>query len=60
MGFMDTKERTAVQGAMHNFVKGKSSAQGGVYDIKGAKTKFDYLHDGVKATGDMFVSCADF
>ena len=57
---MDAKEKAAVQAAMHNFIKGKLSAQGGVYDLKGTKSKFDYLHDGVKAKGDLFVSCADF
>jgi hypothetical protein len=53
-------DKKVVQGAMHNFIRGKLSGLGGVNDIKGVNAEFDYLHKGVKKRGDLFVSCADF
>lgn len=56
----DDNDKKLVQGAMENFIRGKLSSQGGLYEIKGVKAEFDYLHSGVKEDGSLFVSCADF
>lgn len=56
----DDSDEKLVQGAMENFIRGKLSSQGGLYEIKGVKAEFDYLHSGVKEDGGLFVSCADF
>jgi hypothetical protein len=56
----DDNDKKLVQGAMENFIRGKLSSQGGLYEIKGVKAEFDYLHSGVKEDGSFFVSCADF
>ena len=56
----DDSDEKLVQGAMENFIRGKLSSQGGLYEIKGVKAEFDYLHSGVKEDGSLFVSCADF
>jgi hypothetical protein len=56
----DDVDNKLVQEAMDNYIKGKLSSQGGLYEIKGVKAEFDYLHSGVKEDGNLFVSCADF
>jgi hypothetical protein len=56
----DDIDKKLVQGAMENFIRGKLSSQGGLYEIKGVKAEFDYLHSGVKEDGNLSVSCADF
>jgi hypothetical protein len=56
----DDIDKKLVQGAMENFISGKLSSQGGLYEIKGVKAEFDYLHSGVKEDGSLAVSCADF
>jgi hypothetical protein len=56
----DDVDNKLVQEAMDNYIKGKLSSQGGLYEIKGVKAEFDYLHSGVKEDGSLFVSCADF
>jgi hypothetical protein len=56
----DDIDKKLVQGAMENFISGKLSSQGGLYEIKGVKAEFDYLHSGVKEDGNLSVSCADF
>ena len=56
----DGNDKKLVQGAMENFISGKLSSQNGLYEIKGVKAEFDYLHSGVKEDGSLFVSCADF
>ena len=56
----DDVDNKLVQEAMDNYIKGKLSSQGGLYEIKGVKSEFDYLHSGVKEDGNLFVSCADF
>ena len=56
----DDIDKKLVQEAMDNYIKGKVSSQGGLYEIKGVKAEFDYLHSGVKEDGGLFVSCADF
>jgi len=53
-------DKVAVQTAMDSFIQEKLSTQEGTYDIKGVNAKFDYLHDGVKESDGLFVSCADF
>jgi hypothetical protein len=56
----DDIDNKLVQEAMENYIKGKLSSQGGLYEIKEVKAEFDYLHSGVKEDGSLFVSCADF
>lgn len=56
----DDNDKKLVQGAMENFIRGKLSSQDELYEIKGVKAEFDYLHSGVKEDGSLFVSCADF
>jgi hypothetical protein len=53
-------DKVGVQAAMAGFIDAKLKEQGGRYSIDGIKTEFDYLHDGVKEKGGLFVSCADF
>jgi len=56
----DDIDKKLVQGAMENFIRGKLSSQGGIYEIKEVKAEFDYLHSGVKEDGSLSISCADF
>jgi hypothetical protein len=58
-GKMSTDEKTKVQGAMKVFVDDKLAKDGNVYKIEDKSGVFDYLHEGVKKSGDMHVSCAD-
>ena len=52
-------DKAAVQGAMKAFVDAKIAKDNNVYTIEGKNGTFDYLHEGVKWTGQIFVSCAD-
>ena len=58
-GKMSTDEKKKVQGAMKVFVDDKLAKDGNVYKIEDKNGVFDYLHDGVKKSGDLNVSCAD-
>jgi hypothetical protein len=52
-------DKAAVQGAMKAFVDTKIAKDNNVYKIEEKNGTFDYLHDGVKWTGQIYVSCAD-
>jgi len=52
-------DKAAVQGAMKAFVDAKIMKDNNVYKIEDKNGAFDYLHDGVKWKGQIFVSCAD-
>lgn len=54
------EEKLAIQSTMNDYIQTKLASGGGTYDIEGTKSQFDYLHDGVKQDGDIFISCADF
>jgi hypothetical protein len=58
-GKMSADEKTKVQGAMKEFVDDKLAKDSNVYSIEDKIGNFDYLHEGVKKSGDMYVSCAD-
>ncbi len=55
---------TQIQAAMVDFIKNRTTD--GVYhyydpvESRMLHLKYDYLHAGVKRTGDFYVSCADF
>ncbi len=57
---MSDLEKETVQMAMSNYIQEKTVRGGGTYLLDGERADFDYLHDGVKAKEDMFISCADF
>jgi hypothetical protein len=50
----------SVQEAMGRFIQDKLANNEGVYEIKGAKANFDYIHASVEEKDGLFVSCADF
>jgi len=58
-GKMSTDEKKKIQDAMKVFVDDKLAKDGNVYKIEEKSGVFDYLHEGVKKSGDMHVSCAD-
>jgi hypothetical protein len=58
-GDIGAEEKLKVQGAMKEFVDDKLLQDKNVYRIEDKTGVFDYLHEGVKRKGDMYVSCAD-
>ena len=44
---------------MKEFVDDKLAKYGNAYKIEDKSGVFDYLHEGVKKNGDLYVSCAD-
>jgi ABC-type oligopeptide transport system substrate-binding subunit len=56
---ISSADKAAVQGSMKAFVDAKIAKDNNVYKIEGKNGTFDYLHEGVKWTGQIFVSCAD-
>ena len=58
-GKMSTDEKKKIQDAMKVFVDDKLAKDGNVYKIEEKSGVFDYLHEGVKKSGDLHVSCAD-
>ena len=56
---ISSADKSAVQGAMKAFVDAKLAKDNNIYNIEEKKGVFDYLHDGVKSKGQIFVSCAD-
>lgn len=57
---MSAADKGEIQSVMNAYIQEKTSADGGAYLLDGQKVDFDYLHDGVKAKGDIYISCADF
>ena len=57
---MSASGKGEIQSAMNAYIQEKTSADGGTYLLDGQKADFDYLHDGVKEKGDIYISCADF
>ncbi len=58
-GKMSAEETSKIQGAMKEYVDAKLLQDGNVYKIEDINGTFDYLHEGVKKSGDMYISCAD-
>lgn len=57
---MTQSDKDAIQNAMSVYIQEKTVSEGGTYLVEGTKAEFDYLHDGVKAKKDTYISCADF
>jgi hypothetical protein len=58
-GKISTDEKANVQTAMKEYVDAKLAMDKNVYRIGDKRGTFDYLHEGVKKKGDMYISCAD-
>ena len=58
-GKISAEEKLNVQVAMKEFVDNKLAKNGNVYKIEDKNGVFDYLHEGVKKSGGVNVSCAD-
>ena len=58
-GKISTDEKANVQTAMKEYVDAKLEMDKNAYRIGDKRGTFDYLHEGVKKKGDMYISCAD-
>ena len=58
-GAISVEDKAKVQGAMKEYVDTKLAINNNVYNIEDLKGVFDYLHEGVKTKGALYVSCAD-
>jgi hypothetical protein len=58
-GKISTDEKANVQTAMKEYVDAKLAMDKNVYRIGDKRGTFDYLHEGVKEKGDIYISCAD-